>query len=173
VVVVGFEDSEDAVAWQVQQVIRELAGGGVRGAEARAGLACDPLWRALTEFQLLPDAPLTFKANLLPSAVADFCLAADTLPERPLLQAHAGSGIVRGHAGGDLTLERAGAMLKVLLGKASAAQGNVILPRCPAGWKSTLPVWGLPRPDAWLMRQVKERLDPQGVFNPGRFVEGI
>ena len=29
----------------------------------------------------------------------------------------------------------------------------------------------LPRGDAWLMRAVKDRLDPRGVFNPGRFLE--
>ena len=27
--------------------------------------------------------------------------------------------------------------------------------------------------DAWLMRQVKDRMDPRRVFNPGRFVDGI
>ena len=36
-----------------------------------------------------------------------------------------------------------------------------------------LPVWGRPRGDAWLMRQVKQALDPRRLFNPGRFVGGI
>jgi FAD/FMN-containing dehydrogenase len=29
-------------------------------------------------------------------------------------------------------------------------------------------VWGAPRGDAWLMRRVKDSLDPRGLFNPGR-----
>ena len=45
--------------------------------------------------------------------------------------------------------------------------------RCPTAWKAVLPIWGLPRGDAWLMRTVKEKLDPRRLFNPGRFVEGI
>src|SRR5207302_1445142 len=83
-----------------------------------------------------------------------------------LLHAHAGSGIVRGHVLGDLTAERAAAMLDPLTALATAAQGNLVLPRCPGDWKRTLPVWGQPRGDVWLMRQVKEKLDPRRLFNP-------
>ena len=53
---------------------------------------------------------------------------------------------------------------------AVAAQGNLIVTRCPPAWKAALPVWGAPRDDAWLMRRVKDALDPRGLFNPGRFV---
>jgi glycolate oxidase FAD binding subunit len=130
------------------------------------------LWKALVELTARP-AALTFKANLLPSAVADFCRAADELPEGLLLHAQAGSGIVRGHAADGLTLERAQAMLKGLIERAVAAGGNLVLPRCPPPWKRRLPVWGVPRGDLGLMRQVKEHLDPRRLFNPGRFAGGI
>jgi glycolate oxidase FAD binding subunit len=116
---------------------------------------------------------LTFKANLLPGKVASFALEADALPEGLLLHAQAGSGVVRGHAAGGLTPGRAAAMLKGLGEKAASAGGNLVVPRCPAGWKRDLPVWGAARGDAWLMRRVKEQLDPRGLFNPGRFVGGI
>src|SRR5262249_14699266 len=125
VVVAGFEDSEEAVGWQVRQLIKESSAAGVRGLEARAGAAADPLWRALAELVARPSARLTFKANLLPGAVADFCLRAGA--DEFLLHAHAGSGVVRGHAVGDLTLGRACAMLKGLTERAAAAQGNVVL----------------------------------------------
>ena len=92
---------------------------------------------------------------------------------RPRIHAHAGSGIVRGHLGGDLTLARTQEMLKGLQEAASAAQGNLILPRCPTEWKRSLPVWGRTRGDAALMREVKSKFDPKGLFNPGRFVDGI
>jgi FAD/FMN-containing dehydrogenase len=36
-----------------------------------------------------------------------------------------------------------------------------------------MPVWGNPRADVWLMKAVKDKLDPRGLFNPGRFVAGI
>ena len=30
-----------------------------------------------------------------------------------------------------------------------------------------------PAADVWLMRAVKQQLDPHGLFNPGRFVDGL
>jgi glycolate oxidase FAD binding subunit len=106
---------------------------------------------------------------MLPSAVAEFCRAADALPEGLLLHAQAGSGVVRGHVLGDLTAEGARSMLRGPSERASAARGNLVLPRCPTAWKRELPVWGRPRGDAWLMRQVKDKFDPRRLFNPGRF----
>lgn len=171
VVVVGYEDNRQAAAWQVRQAVTELSAGG-NGLDAWAGRSCGWLWDALTELGARPGAALTFKANLLPRATADFCRRAADLPEAPLLQAHAGSGIVVGHVEGPLTPERAGAMLKALLDWAEAAQGNAILLRCPPAWKAALPVWGRPRGDLELMRRVKEQLDPRRLFNPGRFAVG-
>src|SRR5262249_1263793 len=49
VVVVGFEDSEGAVNWQIQQLFKEVTEAGLHGVEARAGTATEPLWSALTE----------------------------------------------------------------------------------------------------------------------------
>src|SRR5262249_400360 len=95
VVLLGYEDSEAAVNWQLQQVTHELRPAGLTGVEARAGALVDPFWQRLTDFALWPDARLSLKANLRPSRVAAFCLGADALPERPALHAHAGSGVVR------------------------------------------------------------------------------
>ncbi len=170
VAVVGFEDNESAVAWQVRQLMEEVATVGVLGLEVRAGVTAAAPWQGLTELDSLPAAHLTFKANMLPGAVAAFCLEAAALPEEILLVARAGSGIVRGHLLGDLTPDRAAVILKGLHERAAAAKGNVVLPHCPAAWKRSLPVWGAPRGDAALMRRVKDALDPQGVFNPGRFL---
>jgi glycolate oxidase FAD binding subunit len=178
VIVLGFEDNGDAVGWQVRQLLKEIAPGDIQGLEARAGHASEPLWHSLVEFTASggrqpPDLSVSFKANLLPQAVAAFCQQAAALSESIRLHAHAGSGIVSGHLIGDLTLERVAAMLKELTDTAVRAEGNLVLPRCPVEWKRELPVWGRPRGDFWLMRQVKEKLDPRGLFNPGRFVDGI
>jgi FAD/FMN-containing dehydrogenase len=86
------------------------------------------------------------------------------------LQAHAGNGIVVGHVEGDVTLERATTMLAELQKAATEARGNVIVLQCPPAWKAVLPIWGVQREDADLMRAVRERLDPRRLFNPGRFV---
>jgi glycolate oxidase FAD binding subunit len=172
-VAVGYEDNRETVSWQVQQLIREVPTAAARYLDVRAGAAATPVWRALTDFPARDDGVLTFKANLLPHATADFCRAALTLHDGVSLQAHAGNGIVIGHILGDLTKERADAMLTTLLDTAAAAEGNMILLRCPTDWRSTLPVWGRPRGDWALMRTVKEKLDPKNIFNPGCFVDGI
>jgi glycolate oxidase FAD binding subunit len=174
VVVVGYEDNESAVGWQVRQVIGEVSSRGVHGIEALAGEASLALWEALAEFPQTPPAgsPVSFKANLLPSAVASFCQAVSAT-EGVSLHAHAGSGIVRGHLAGDLTAEGVREMLAGWADRAAEARGNLVVPRCPAAWKGQLPVWGRPREDLGLMRRIKEKLDPRGLFNPGRFVGGL
>ncbi|HTU93704.1 MAG TPA: hypothetical protein VMF69_26730, partial [Gemmataceae bacterium] len=149
-----------------------LAPADIQGLEARAGAASETLWRCLVEAPASGER-LTFKANLLPHAVAAFCRRADTLAEPMRLHAHAGCGIVYGHLDGDLTLPGVAAMLKELTDWAVQAEGNLVLPRCPVPWKRELPVWGRERGELVLMRQVKDKLDPRHLFNPGRFLAGI
>ncbi len=173
VVVVGYEDGAEALIWQVRRLMQETPAAAVHGLDIRAGGPDAPLWQALVEATDPPDARLAFKANLLSAAVASFCLRAAESADGVRLHAHAGSGIVRGALFGDLTLGRVQEMVKGLADAADAAQGNVILPRCPAEWKRALPVWGRPRGDAWLMREVKAKLDPNNLFNPGRFLTEV
>jgi glycolate oxidase FAD binding subunit len=167
-VVVGIEDGVDSMSWQVRQLMQEAPPAGFRGLDIRAGAAGQSLWQALVEATDGPIARLSFKANLLPSATASFCLQAASGDVR--LHAHAGSGIVHGHFVSDLTLASAQEILKGLSNAAAAARGNLILPRCPSEWKRTLAVWGARRGDASLMREVKAKLDPNNLFNSGRFL---
>jgi glycolate dehydrogenase FAD-binding subunit len=167
-IVVGFEDNKKAVAWQVEQLGRELA---VQLAEYTESVR-ERLMAALRDFPLSPDAALSFKANMVPSAVADFCARALESSSAPLLQAHAGNGIVIGHIR-DLSLEQAKSMIERLSALAAAANGNLIVTRCPADWKAVLPIWGRSTGDRVLMKAVKAKLDPDHIFNPGRYVDGI
>jgi glycolate oxidase FAD binding subunit len=174
VIVLAFEDNRESVTWQVKQIEAELKPAfDHRDAQLLAIHNSARLWREQIDFQAWPDALLTFKANLLPSATADFCRLADARPEGLILQAHAGNGIVFGHMCGNWTLEQSQRMLGSLQEAATASQGNVVVLKCPTAWKTALPLWGLSRNDYWLMRAVKEKLDPKGIFNPGRFVDGI
>lgn len=168
VLLVAFEGNRESVHWQVQQLVRELAAGAAL--QARLGCTGHSLCQTLVEFPAVAGSVLALKANLLPSGVADFCQRVDARPPRPLLQAHAGSGIVLGHFQPDLTSEQARDILNLWRSTAQPHQGRVIVTRCPSAWKSPEFVWGPPGGDAWLMREVKNRLDPRGLFNPGRFL---
>lgn len=164
-VFVGYEDNREAVAWQRQQLEDELRHRGVVAENHD-----DTAWNELTSFLLDPSATLTVKANVLPWMTAQFC-EQFRLPHSEGVVAHAGNGIVMGHVMDDLTLDEAQGMLTRMQDK--AAPGNVVVLRCPWEWKQKLPVWGKPRGDGWLMKAVKEKMDPRRIFNPGRFVEGI
>ena len=163
-VLVGYEGNFAAVDWQVQQLVREV--GTKCRVDARVDYVASPLQRALVEYAAAAEHASTFKANMLPSVVGEFCRAAVSAA----IHSHAGSGIVRGHWGDGLTLEQAASMLKVWRERATKGQGSVVVERCPSEWKKTLNVWGPPRGDAWLMGEIKRKFDPRGVFNPGRFL---
>jgi glycolate oxidase FAD binding subunit len=169
--VVGFEGNAEAVQWQVQQVVRELAGCG--SLEARIGFTAGPLWQALAECSLWSGAPISFKASLLPSALASFSGQAALLAESCCLAAHAGNGIVYGHFPGERSHAEIASALAAWRQLARLSKGHVVVTRCPPAWKTALGVWDPALPEAWLMREVKNRFDPCRVFNPGRFVDGI
>ena len=49
----------------------------------------------------------------------------------------------------------------------------MIIESCPSSIKREINVWG-EIPDGFpLMRSIKEQYDPNVIFNPGRFVDGI
>lgn len=171
ILLVGFEGNQQAVHWQVQQLVRELAAGSAL--QARIGCTGHSLCQTLVEFPAMPDAVMSLKANLLPGGVGAFCQEVDGAFPRLVVQAHAMSGIVLGHFQDDLTPDQAGAILNNWRLQAQKAQGRVVVTRCPSGWKTPQFVWGPPANDTWLMREVKNRLDPNRIFNPGRFIDGI
>ena len=168
-VLVGFEQNEQAVAWQVSELIeRELPGELQKSAQAWKGEQADKVLADLGELCHRPEDSLAFKANLLPHGVAAFCRKAASLADRVRLQAHAGNGIILGNIDGELSREEAQSLLLKLREEASAASGNLVIRRCPAAWKASLPVWGAVRGDLPLMKEIKRRLDPKQLFNPGR-----
>ena len=53
------------------------------------------------------------------------------------------------------------------------AGGSAIVERCPAAVKRNIDVWGDSPQGIEIMRRIKEKFDPSGILNPGRFVGGI
>jgi glycolate dehydrogenase FAD-binding subunit len=168
VVVVGFEDNAESVAWQLDRLTLEL---GRTDLILRQGEDSASLWSALVDSQHAEESPLTFAANLKPSASLVFLQTID--PARWAIQAHAGNGIVRGHLRGEADLESVAAEVDRLRGEAAQLGGSLTLPHCPTAWKDRLKVWGQPRADWSMAEKVKAALDPLEVLNPGRFVGRI
>ena len=51
--------------------------------------------------------------------------------------------------------------------------GSVLVEHVPLAIKAQIDVWGDPPEGIEIMRRIKQKLDPAGILNPGRFVGGI
>lgn len=158
---VAFEEMKPTVAWQMEQLARELQPFGAAAPAESAALT------KLTEFPLPPtEAPWVWKASVPPSRVA--AMLAQAEPHASSLVAHAASGIVWGHAGAAF----GPAELEALRRRATEWGGSLVVWRAPEAQRRREMLWGPDRPDFAMMRRIKAALDPKGVFNPGRFEVG-
>ncbi len=139
--VIGFEEKAAAVRWQVATLIEELQSAPVRNASE---LPDTRIFDAVTALQLRPESRFIGKLSVLPSKLAD---AVGKHPAA-LVHAHALSGVIWLHN--------------------EPLPVDAVIRRCPADWKKSVPVWGTPGSSWELMRHVKQTLDPDNVFNPGR-----
>jgi len=152
-ITLAFEEKKPTVAWQTATLHEEL--------KADSTLKDGPAPK-------LPGDSHAFiwRANVRPSLTGEFCNTAVALAPGMTVQAHGLNGIVTGQMAEPLSLEAAGSMLAKL--SSLAAEGNVVVRRCPPAWKKLLPIWGRPTADRDLMKHIKRTLDPNNVFNPGR-----
>ncbi len=168
VLVIGLEDNATSVSWQLDCLRIERGRADLtvlKDQEAAAG------WAGLTDFTVAELGPISCVVSLRPSGVVSFLAAIDS--GRWAVQAHAGNGIVRLHALGEWTLDQAAADVEKFRFLTRDDGGSVIVARCPTDWKGRLEIWGPPRPDWALARRIKQALDPKGLLNPGRFIDGI
>ena len=171
VLCIGLEGSQRETGWQTETLKDELSPFGPQKIEVIAGGDTSTVWSALTEFQVCSDDPLSFQANLPPSATLELVERATQLGAA--VQAHAGNGIVIGHLpDDDATVEKAARIVTPLRQMARQAKGNLVVLSCEDGWKSRLPIFGEPEPSRPLMRRLKSSLDPHNLLNPGRFIDG-
>lgn len=171
VLCVGVEGSQREVDWQLDVLTQELSTTGLQECRQVRAHAADRIWEALTEFQTCADDPLTFEANLRPSQCMTFAERATELGVA--VQVHAGNGQVIGQLLEEsATIDQTLIILNELRALARSAGGNLVVLHCDSEWKSRMPMCGDPEPSWPLMKQLKIKLDPNGLLNPGRFVDG-
>ncbi|CAN5278924.1 FAD-binding oxidoreductase [soil metagenome] len=171
--VVGFEDNDPSVRWQVQEFQAELLAAGFAGSDLLEGPACNPSWQALVDFAIRPYDVFRLRVSLPAEKMAEL---SGYLVQHDLdveVQAHAGDGVSLVQVNTGQGQKRCTNLLAGLREWVAALGGFVVLEACPGDWKANLSVWGPARDDYWLMRRIKEKLDPDCVFSPGRFVDGI
>ena len=118
---------------------------------------------------------LVWRASVLPSGLgALLAKLEDEAGRADELMWHAGAGDGRlrvfdnAERGGAETLKT----LRSMRDAARDAGGSLVVERAPSELKREFGAWGLTKSAAFLMRRVKEQLDPVGIFSPGRFALG-
>jgi glycolate oxidase FAD binding subunit len=159
-----FEGSREVVDWQVGQLYQETSAQRFRILSVARNDGSTPMPDPL-------EGRLIARANLRPGGVADLCKVALTAGVGKL-SGPAGSGVLR-LSFDPPSADEAKSFLDVLHSSVANYDGNVVVERCPSAWKSSLPVWGRPPAAIALMNTVKRALDPNGLFNPGRFVTDV
>ncbi len=163
----GFDGSAEAVAWQVET----LGAGALDIAEA------DALRARLRDFSLDP-APMTASFHILSSQVGAYVRMAEWTARRAgfdtRVAADAALGLVHAHFEPARPDADWLAFYADLKDKAARVGGSFIIERIPDVLRAAnVPTWLPLLPDFALMRRLKETLDPDGMWNPGRFVGGI
>ncbi len=150
--IIGFEENAEAVAWQCEQVAHAL--GGDRLTDRYAGQVYEKLCSAAGL-----SATSAFKASMLSSMTAEFVEHFSRHPIRMI--ARAGSGIVHGLLDDELPE----GVWRDLESAAIRGQGHLqIRGDVPAH----LPRFGRPREDTHLCNAIRAAFDPQGRFAPQR-----
>ncbi|MEA2175402.1 MAG: glycolate oxidase [Blastocatellia bacterium] len=167
-----FAGTGRAVAYQLEEARRLLFDEGHAGLNVSRDEEGD-LWRALAAMPLREAQGLTWRAQLRPTQVREFLLAAgksvgDEEFASSLWQAGAGDGRVR-FINSRVETKAGVASLKSLRVMAEALGGSLVIESAPEELKREIDVWGGAVSGNELMRRVKTELDPQALFCPGRF----
>ncbi len=162
--IVGFDGAAEAVIWQV-----EALGAGPLGEEEAAQV------RARLRDFALNEAPMTGSFHILSSQVGAFSRMVEWTARRAGFSAQVAADAALGLMTAHFAPVRENADWTIfytdLKEKADRCGGSFILDRMPDVLRaSDIPVWSPLLPDFGLMVRLKETLDPQWMWNPGRFV---
>ena len=163
VMLARFAGTEGAVEYQLARAAESVEGTTERVEDD------DGLWTRLSSTIRRAGGPLVWRASVLPSALGSMLARLGDDSGRGL-RWHGGAGDGRLRVFDDAQdNERASAVLRGMRGAAQAAGGSLVIERAPDGLKQELGAWGLTESSAFLMKRLKERLDPSDTFAPGLF----
>ena len=163
--IVGFEGSRAEVDWMVRRLEDEWRQQGVLSLTTIRDAEAGPLWDWLTDFSA------QVQIGVSPGATAEMAGRLLQLDPDCAIRARAGNGVIR--AGfSPAVLGRFGEFLSSRLRPVvTDAGGRLVVVSCPDGAElSGRDVWGPPGDGAAVMRAIKDRFDPKGLLNPGRFI---
>ena len=152
---------------------------------ARLTLETDSFWARVADFaraaSAASSAVTVLKASLLLSHMEDFLLRTHAIARSLALGtatvARAGSGIVYlallPEPGIHDSVEQAVRAIGELAESASVRGARLVIERAPTDVKRRAKVWGSRGEELALLQGLKREFDPDGILNPGRFLNGI
>ena len=177
--VVGFGGDPETVAWQLtqcQEIMEQNGAIGVTIVEDESG---QRLQEAVQEFSAdnKNTEMVVAKLNLKRTDLAEFAtqiVEANSTRDAQMM-ALLGSGVlyVTIPVVSDTDYQSLADALMQLRQTVMLRQGNLIIEVAPPELKRHIDVWGSVEGTLNLMKQIKAKLDPTGLLNPGRFVSSI
>ena len=163
-VVLGFDGDGEAIAWQI-----ETMGAAVLPEKVA------PIVRARLRDFALDDAPMTASFHILSSQIGAFSRMVEWTARRTgftaQVAADAALGLMTAHFAPAREDADWAAFYTDLKDKADRCGGSFIIERMPDALRDRdTPVWSPLLADFGLMARLKETLDPDRMWNPGRFV---
>lgn len=177
---IGVDGIKEQVDWQCAEVGRLLATLGSTVCRVLDDPGRDEVWRGFGELGRVgvEDMAAVMKWGVLPTQVAEIMEEGGTIALRSGLRAavtaHAGVGIATAVLAG--AGANADAVVRTLTdwrAMVNGAGGHALVQWAPLAVKERVSVWDAPDAAFRIMKGIKERLDPRGILNPGRFVGGL
>ncbi len=181
----SLEGVPEAVERQIAEIDDDALKGGAVAVKVLKGTEDHIFWRRVRDFALdLTEEfalPVVLRSNFLISRHAVLMERYEKMAREAGIAsafiAHAGNGIIttyiRENPDTSAKIKGITALIGKLTAEALKHGGNLVVESCPREIKETFSVWGEPRSDYVVMRRLKEKMDPAGVLNPGRFAGGI
>jgi glycolate oxidase FAD binding subunit len=176
---VGLDGLAEQVDWGIAELRRLLDPLGCGEVSVLDDGARDDAWRALASLGRPGHdrVAAVMKWSVLPSQLAELMEAGAAAAQRNglvgALTAHAGVGIVTAVLAGGTNPNAVVSTLTEWRALTNGVGGHAVVEWAPLAVKERVAVWDAAGPTLRLMKGIKERLDPHGILNPGRFVGDI
>ena len=170
-----------ATGRRLEEAAALLLAEGANAVQRIEGDASKGLLRWITDApsEMSPSSALVMKLSVQSRSAAPVsaeCSEVNLSGERPEQIADPGFGTIRllwSQAPGDTGEEP---FLKTIHGIRQIVHrygGSSVVEHCPLPVKAHIDVWGDPPDSLTIMQRVKDKFDPHGILNPGRFLGGI